>query len=158
MPVHPVRVRYILLGFTVIVQLMVAGCRFQPGEPGENVDIDVQAYVCPNPVKIVVNSTAPPFVDQEPAVLCDKKKIHWDMAANVRDFEVEFTDIPPFGPNATKFGNKPGETQDTPIYNAPGTATLYKYKITVTDTTGATKSYDPHVVGGGGIGLIYRPK
>jgi hypothetical protein len=156
MPVHPVRTRYILLGFAVIVQLVVTGCQFRPGE---NANIKVEAFVCQN--KIVVNATAPPFVDQEPFVLYDQTTIHWDMATNVKDFEVEFTDGLPFGPNATKFGTKPGETQDTPIYKAPTVATLYNYKITVTDATGAPKPpYDPHVVGGGGIGgLIYfRPK
>lgn len=155
MPVNPVRTRYILLGFTVIVQLVVAGCRFQPGG---NEDLHVQGYPCQYPITIVVNSTAPPFVDQESIVLCNNDKIHWATAANVTEFEVEFTEGQPFGPNATKFGNKPGEQQDTPIYTAPSVLTTYKYKITVKDTTGAKQSYDPHVVGGGGIGLIYRPR
>ena len=106
-------------------------------------------FHCHNPEIIQVKLTSP-GVDHKAVYLCDQCKIQWKKTGNVKDYEVVFDPPGPFIP--TKFGTLPGDNgETTPVYTAPVELTVYKYTITVTDTSGVTHPpYDPHVVGGGG--------
>ena len=106
-----------------------------------------KVFHCKNET-IQVNHTLPEGVDHKAVYLCDQCTIHWKKTGNVKDFEVEFHTPGPFG-STTKFGTLPGESDTTPLYNAPAALTAYKYKITIWDTGGVKHKFDPHVIGGG---------
>jgi hypothetical protein len=133
------------LPFAVILlfQVVAGGC-------GGEQKAKVKTLACDNQI-VKVDPNLDKGVDRKAVYLCNSYNVQWVTAGNVASFEVEFVDPPfPFG-NTTKFGTAPGETTMTPAYSAPGDLTVYKYKITIVDRNGKTYTFDPHVVGGGGL-------
>ena len=147
MTAQPERKSHILLFVLLSIQIALGGCQH------EQFAGKIVAFTCTDET-ITVDHTKAKGVDKETVILCDGKKITWEKGKHVASFEIDFQD-PAFG-TATHFGTGPGETTTTPAYSAPIETTLYKYTVTtIGDDTGHIHGpFDPHVVGGGGIGMV----
>jgi hypothetical protein len=88
-------------------------------------------------------------VDRKAIYLCAGQKVTWVDPSNKYTFQVVFQDYP-FGGTPTTFDNG---TPTSPVLPPITDLTVFKYTITIFDTSGFPHPYDPHVVGGGGIVL-----
>ena len=158
MHVYPFHARSVLLLiFVLSVELAVGGCHEKP-----NFTTAAFAYSCPTnpsqPIKIKVDHrlVSEKGVHPKAIYLCDNYMIEWIKEPAVKDFEIEFEDSPwPI----KNFGTGTGESTKTPAYSAPTDLTIYKYKVTIYDQNGGKHEFpDPHVVGGGGIGMYLETK
>lgn len=128
-----------LIAVLLFVALAVSGCKkMRP------------ATACGN-ITIKVDHSKPKGVDHKAVYLCaNNYTVTWEPGPNVHSFEVQFvgTDLP-FGPTNTTFGT--AGSSSTPTLPDPGELTVFKYNLKIVDNNGASHSFDPHIVGGGGL-------
>ena len=149
MRIFPVQVSHTtLLSMFLPVVLAACGCRKAAIFPSACENIDIQ-----------VHDLEKHGVDKKAVYLCPGKHITWKIkpGADDKSFTVEFVsesfggDLPDFGTgNPTKFNSSNGVASTPDLQPlSPNELTVFKYKITITDNHNATKTFDPHVVGGG---------
>ena len=132
-----------LFSAILFVAFAVSGCKKQP-----------RAITCATTgnVMIKVDPTKPKGVDHKAVYVCNNYTITWSPQGNVQSFEVQFvgkvaSDFP-FGPTNTTYGSA---NPTTPQLSDPGELSVFKYDIKIVDSNGRSYSFDPHVVGGGGL-------
>jgi len=120
---------------------------------GGGAGVAAPACTCGGNVTIKVNhATHPRGVDQKAVYLCEGYKITWqaESGSNIEKFEVEFVGPDfPFG-SATVFDSDSTLKVSTPNLPHLDELTVFKYKITITDSNHHPHPFDPHVIGGGG--------
>lgn len=135
--------RHTKLFAVVLVALAVSGC------PNKVLPPPPSPCTCGN-ITIQVDHTKLHGVDHKAEYLCPNYTITWAPKPNVKSFEVQFVGADlPFGPNNTTFGTAGSST--TPPLPDPGELTVFKYNLKIVDDHGTPHSFDPHVVGGGGL-------
>ena len=131
-----------LLSVFLPVALATCGCKRSEG------------YVPANCTDITIKVNHEKYlrgVDQKAVYVCDGKKITWEAETNnIKKFEVEFVGPDfPFG-SATVFDSDSTLKVSTPNLPHLDELTVFKYKITITDSNHHPHPFDPHVIGGGG--------
>jgi len=146
MQFFPVRARSTTL-LAVLLALVACGCK------EASVDGGHQVHECAcGDINIKVNHGLAKGVDKKVVYLCKNYKIIWEAVPSVKSFKVEF-EGPDFpfgpGPSNTKFDSNSNGQASTPPLPTLSETTIFKYKITITDSSGNEHPFDPHVIGGG---------
>jgi hypothetical protein len=130
-----------LFAVVLFVAFTVSGCKNVP-----------RTTTCEN-IVIKVDHTKPKGVDHKAVYLCKNYTITWSPQSNVQSFEVQFVGaVPSDFPFGTGTANTTfSSATPTPPLPDPGELTVFKYNLKIIDSNGNSHSFDPHVVGGGGL-------